>query len=346
MPQTPLSEGLRTGQTDWLPPVPFIEEGQPFSEVVHELSQIVKSLFSNVEHDDRGVFQTRGFACEIVAWRFLSHLSRHERIEYLLTELPPVVPVSNDSSDAEQITERPTWSRASSTDQLHERARLLFKDRTTPIKQAKIHESPPQVPFQRWNSRMSDSVDDDPTMAFAGLNALEIATIASAKRFLSQHVVQHIIDEIWNGDIIFWESLSVNTRKRAQIYHQRKADPYCRLRVPRYQKAFEAAFFAIFLVLYYAVLVERNPQRITWVEVLLYIWIFAFGCDELGEFRDAGSLFYATDFWSLWDLGIIGIGTAYLILRESNPLEPNHQFDRWSIYALSQMQAIRVSDAC
>ena len=70
---------------------------------------------------------------------------------------------------------------------------------------------------------MSDTVDDDPTMYFAGLNALEIATIASAKRFLSQHVVQHIIDGIWDGDIIFWESLSVHTRKRAQIYHQRYA---------------------------------------------------------------------------------------------------------------------------
>lgn len=52
-----------------------------------------------------------------------------------------------------------------------------------------------------------------------------------------------------------------------------KADPYCRLRVPRYQKVFEAAFFAIFLGLYYAVLVERNPKHITLVEVLLYIWI-------------------------------------------------------------------------
>ena len=90
--------------------------------------------------------------------------------------------------------------------------------------------------------------------------------------------------------------------------------------MPRYQKAFEAAFFAIFLILYYAVLGERNPQHITLVEVLLYIWIAAFACDELGEFTDAGSLMYA-DFWNLWDVGIIGIGTAYLILRQSIPLQ-------------------------
>lgn len=93
----------------------------------------------------------------------------------------------------------------------------------------------------------------------------------------------------------------------------RRADPYCRLRVPIYQKTFEAVFFATFLVLYYAVLVERNPKKITLVETFLYIWIAAFAYDELGEFRDAGTLFYATDFWSIWDLGIVGIGIAYLI---------------------------------
>ena len=93
----------------------------------------------------------------------------------------------------------------------------------------------------------------------------------------------------------------------------RTADPYSRLRVPKYQKVFEAIFFALFLVLYYAVLVERNPRTITPTEVLLYIWIAAFAYEEFGEFRDAGALFYSADFWTVWDLGIIGVGAAFLI---------------------------------
>ena len=68
----------------------------------------------------------------------------------------------------------------------------------------------------------------------------------------------------------------------------------------------------MFLALYYAVLIERNPRNITFVEILLYIWIAAFAYDEFGEFRDAGTLFYAADFWSLWDIGIVGIGVAFL----------------------------------
>ena len=39
MPQTPTSEGLRTGQTEWVPPLPTIDEDEPLSEVIRELSQ-------------------------------------------------------------------------------------------------------------------------------------------------------------------------------------------------------------------------------------------------------------------------------------------------------------------
>ncbi|KAL8705042.1 MAG: hypothetical protein Q9201_001812 [Fulgogasparrea decipioides] len=283
----------------------------------------MKWHFSSVENDDRGVFETRGFACEIVAWRFLSHLSEHELIDYLLTEIPPVLPGSETSSILEnEPLGRPTSTRMASNDHIHEDSHLLFPGRTTPVKRPKIREPQGQDHSQTGGSRMSETVDDDAALSFIGLNALELATVAGAKRFLSQRVVQDVVNGIWAGDIVFWESLSTHTKKRAQIYHPRRADPYCRLRVPRYQKAFEAVFFAIFLILYYAVLVERNPQQITVVEVLLYVWIAAFAYDEFGEFRDTGTLFYAADFWSLWDIGIIGIGAAYLVLRESTRARP------------------------
>lgn len=36
--------------------------------------------------------------------------------------------------------------------------------------------------------------------------------------------------------------------------------------------------------------------------------------DELGQFWDAGMMFYATDFWSAWDLAIITIGLVYAVM--------------------------------
>ena len=50
-------------------------------------------------------------------------------------------------------------------------------------------------------------------------------------------------------------------------------------------------------------------------EVWLYIWIAAFAYDEYGEFQDAGVKFYKTDFWSMWDMGMILTGVAFFIIR-------------------------------
>jgi hypothetical protein len=97
----------------------------------------------------------------------------------------------------------------------------------------------------------------------------------------------------------------------------RTADPYSRLRVPVYRKAFEAAFFVSFLLLYYAVLIERNPTRVGVFEGLLYVWIAAFAYDELSGFVDSGMLFYQMTFWNLWDLCIIGTGLVFVITSKS-----------------------------
>ncbi|KAL9024661.1 MAG: hypothetical protein Q9196_006349 [Gyalolechia fulgens] len=236
MPHTPISEGLRTGQPEWIPPLPIIEEDQPLSDVIRELShqpdplfggpdpisRIAKWHFSNIGNDDRGVFETRGFACEIVAWRFLTHLSKHELIDYLLRELPPMLPVSNSPSEEDEaFIRRPLSARMASNDDINERSRLLYEDRTTPNKYPKTREPDGQDGARTWGSRMSESTDHDPALSFVGLNALEMAAVAGAKRFLSQRVVQDVINGIWAGDIIFWESLSTHTRKKAQMYHPR-----------------------------------------------------------------------------------------------------------------------------
>ncbi len=74
----------------------------------------------------------------------------------------------------------------------------------------------------RADSDISDfEKTDDPTKPLAGLNALEIAAVASAKRFLGQRLVQKVVQDIWDGNIIFWESLSVNAVKKASVYNKR-----------------------------------------------------------------------------------------------------------------------------
>lgn len=80
---------------------------------------------------------------------------------------------------------------------------------------------------------------------------------------------------------------------------------------------FQEAFFISFLLLYYSVLVERKQERIGFFEALMDVWITAFAYDELSGLIDAGVLFYQMDFWSLWNLGIIGVGFVFIVTSES-----------------------------
>ncbi|KAF2816252.1 uncharacterized protein BDZ99DRAFT_484915 [Mytilinidion resinicola] len=268
----------------------------------------LKTHFSALDSDDdRGVNEARGYACEIVAWRFVTHLSEREAIEFLLYELPPLGPATPHEQDPESGTlARTNGQRASNV-----------ANEDTPL----LDE------FNRTNGHRrlgTDSVTevtaaaqgDEFTNQFVNLSALEIAAVSGSKKFLSQRVIQRIIDGIWRGDIVFWETLRFDSVKEAKRYNRRRADPFCRLRVPRYLKTFETLFFATFLLLYYAVLVQRSYTHITPAEILLYIWIAGFAYDEFGEIQDAGQTsFYTTDFWFVWDLGIVAFGAAFLVLR-------------------------------
>ena len=171
--------------------------------------RVLKWHFASLEDDDHGVNQSRGYACEIVAWRFLTHLSQHELIDHLLCELPAISYASeqnyinNTNGDIEYGAH---IERRSDAD---ERVNLL----------ADIDSSRNEPPSQE--NQPADSETEDPTAVFVGLNALEIAAVAGAKKFLSQRVVQKIVNDIWLGDIVFWDRLSIETKKKAQIYNKR-----------------------------------------------------------------------------------------------------------------------------
>jgi hypothetical protein len=272
-------------------------------------------LFINAEGDvDTSLNESRALACELVAWQFLTFLSEKELIDFLLYELP---------EDPESTTRSSLAASRVTTNVDSARPDLGTSTESSPLlqNQGDHHGSlfgPPRQAYPRHDDRFTNGTTSDTfggdgddasrkadlDESMAGMNALEIAAIGNAKKFLSQPPVQKIVEDIWNGDVIFWENLSVHAVKKPRVYNKRVADPFTRLRVPKYQKTFQVAFFLAFLALYYAVLVERNPRHITVTETVLYIFIIAFAYDELGEIKDAGIMFYQTDFWSLWDIAV------------------------------------------
>ncbi|KAI1736769.1 ion transporter [Xylaria scruposa] len=268
--------------------------------------------------DGRGLSDARANACEIVAWRFLTRLSEREVVDFCLYEIPDPSDRDTTSLDEECAVESENDERTAllgiiaATPEASHQPDHMSDIRRGSMRRSQLFESVSKLTMSRHATEVEE---DDPTTPFIHLNALEIAAIADAKRFLSQHIVQNIITGIWNGEIIFWDRLSANSTKKPRFYNHSTADPFSRLRVPKYLKAYEVAFFCGFLLLYYSVLIEQNRYAITPVEVLLYLWFAAFVYDEVSEYIDAGSVFYAADVWNVFDMAMIAIGLVYFILR-------------------------------
>jgi len=271
----------------------------------------LKGHFAAVEADDnRGINETRGYACEYVAWRFVTQLSGREAIYFLLYEIPP-----NSSPAPLPRDEEVGVAGEARADEMHDGSRenaSLLSPSTEQLDGAERILATPTAERFPITGR-ADQETEAFASSFDNLNALEVAAVTQAKKFLSQRVLQRMIESIWRGDIVFWETLSVDTKKEPKVYSQNRADPFSRLRVPRYLKVFEAIFFLSFLALYYAVLVpvqrdsrHRSDEQvfseipasigdsipmnyddslkrfhsITPAEILLYIWIVSFAYDE------------------------------------------------------------------
>lgn len=306
------------------------------------LYSALKSHFVAVEDDDdRGVNETRGLACELVAWRFVTHFPQNNAIDYLCEALPVV-------------------AKGSPRPSIDSTAAICTPGESTPLLDDDAR------PWGDGSGHHDDDGDDDCVSfahIFSGQSALEIAAISDAKEFMSQKAIQRIISGIFWGDIVFWETLSTHASntKKARVYNKQRSDPFCRLRVPVYLKTFETLFFLAFLAFYYTVLGQKPYKDIYASEILLYVWIASFAYNgefrrkrgagghdarlltavssELGEFFDAGSTLYAKDFWMTWDLGIIFTGAAFFCLRMIGLAKEDHKitdiaFDVLSVEAL------------
>lgn len=160
----------------------------------------------------------RASACEYIAWRFTSNLSEREAIDYLLYELPSSRSKKRGSTDLEN----------GSSDLHRNTSNAKRNDRSvgedTPLLNSSggaIGAPGDMLPSMGSEGPMLDKSSDEELLSyFENMNALEIATVREAKKFLSQRVVQRMIEAIWRGDVVFWETLDVDSEKQAKPYNK------------------------------------------------------------------------------------------------------------------------------
>jgi hypothetical protein len=221
-----------------------------------KLHRTLKWHFSTLELDDPKINETRATACEIVAWRYLSRLSEREAVDFCLYEIEPLPDMDQSiCSSSTLVSERSMLLPRFASRRTTAVSRPASSSRRNALEAAMLNMG--NTPIIRRDSDQKHAAQD-PTSSFVGLTALEIAVVSDSKKFLSQAIIQKIITCIWRGDIFFWEDLNDHSVKQPQFYNRADSKPYARLKVPKYIKTFEFVFFVCFLILYYAVLMERN----------------------------------------------------------------------------------------
>lgn len=161
-----------------------------------------------------------------MAWRLLLYLSEREAIDCLLEEYDLSQSEIGGTLDEESTLLRgPTLTSPS----LNSLGRHTPRPKTVGCMRDSSGLKIGSLPDLSSSVGSIDSHSLLKSQEFASyfdkLNALEIAAVSGSKKFLSQRVVQKIIEKIWRGDIVFWESLSVNANKSAKLYNKRYIHP-------------------------------------------------------------------------------------------------------------------------
>ncbi|KAL2384144.1 hypothetical protein RJZ90_002140 [Blastomyces dermatitidis] len=192
---------------------------------------ILKWQFCNQEDDYWGLNESRGYACEFVAWQFLTYLSPRDTIEYLLDELSETCIQPTSENDPESYAEGSfSKPQIGSSQNDYERRPLLLH--ASPLSRLLGYGTTRNTKYSQRSEDITgtnsseEGFESDVYDMFCGLNALEIAAIANAKKLLSQTIVQKVVNGVWTGAIVLWDSLSVHSKKKPQLFHKRYSSSY------------------------------------------------------------------------------------------------------------------------
>ncbi|KAF9213855.1 hypothetical protein CPC16_000200 [Podila verticillata] len=160
------------------------------------------------------------------------------------------------------------------------------------------------------------------------MNAIEVAISGRAKHFLSNPLVQEIINQIWLGNIVFFATAidhpdtclnaSQQEIRTVTVYDSRhiKFLRLSRLRVPRYKTTFQMVSFSAF-ILVYTVVTFAKEDKLTAMEVIMDIFALSYTLDEFLQLKDSGPSFYFETVWNLFDVPIYICFLVFMGLRIS-----------------------------
>jgi len=162
-------------------------------------------------------------------------------------------------------------------------------------------------------------------------NAIEMAIISRAKRFIKSSPCQKVINAIWSGKCVYQavssHSILSDTYKRTPIHvynpHTVPLLDHYRLKVPAIRSVLEYINFIVLFVLF-IVAVELNERDcLNMWEVAFMIYSLGFSLDKVAAMQEHGIRVFFTGTWNGFDLAFITIFCTYAVLRVYGVYHPS-----------------------
>jgi hypothetical protein len=189
----------------------------------------LRSYFAGQTDDEPGINLGRAYACEYVAWRYVLQLSEWEIIDCLLEDLD--LDLSGSPGDQTPEPSHIEQSLLLSPEQHQDHLEAIPRQHTREQHIERRRQRSLSLRISSVSDVLQHTLNDESNvnpvkneafaMYFNGLNALEIAAVSNAKKFLSQRIIQRVIERMWTGEIVFWETMGVDSIKEAKVYNKR-----------------------------------------------------------------------------------------------------------------------------
>ncbi|OBZ74219.1 Calcium channel YVC1 [Grifola frondosa] len=154
-------------------------------------------------------------------------------------------------------------------------------------------------------------------------NAIEMAILGQAKRFIKSSACQKVIDGIWSGKIVYQadssRSILSDTYKRNPIHFY---DPYraplldhYRLKVPAIRSVLEYLNFLVLFIFFVIALEFNERDKLNASELVFMIYALGFTLEKIAAMQEHGIKVYFKGTWNGFDLAFVTLYCTYAIMR-------------------------------
>ncbi|TFK39792.1 hypothetical protein BDQ12DRAFT_722005 [Crucibulum laeve] len=154
-------------------------------------------------------------------------------------------------------------------------------------------------------------------------NAIELAIMGKAKRFIKSSACQKVIEAIWSGKCVYQaessHSILTDTYKRTPIHfydpHKAPLLDHYRLKVPAIRSVLEYINFLCLFILFVIAIEVSERDTINVTEVMFMIYALGFTLEKIAAMQEHGIKVYFKGTWNGFDLAFVTTYCIYAFLR-------------------------------